>query len=139
MPFAPTNKRCSHLGCNNLRSKLNSYCLEHGGKQTVVKESDSAYKTPTWKSIRARQISLQPLCQACLSQGRVTAAKHVDHVFPWRQIGEKAFVHNLFQSLCPEHHSYKTGQEKHGTFLMWTHEGEQSLTLHDYALKMAQR
>lgn len=137
MPYAPFNSKCGHLGCNNPRSKLNGFCLEHGGKQYTIKESDSRYKTPAWKSIRKRQLSIQPLCQSCLSNGRVEAAKHVDHVFPWRQIGDHAFLHNIFQSLCPECHSYKTGQERQGNYLMWTLEGVETLTEHDYRTKIS--
>ncbi len=139
MPYAPFNTRCSELGCKEPRSKLNSFCLSHGGKEYTVKESDGKYKTPAWKSIRKRQLSLQPLCQACLTQGKIEIAKHVDHVFPWRQMGEHAFLHNIFQSLCPECHSYKTGKERHGIFLMWTQKGQESLSKHDYRLKVLTR
>ena len=135
MPYAPFNDKCGHLGCKEPRSKLNSFCMAHGGKQYIIKESDSRYKTPAWQSIRKRQLSIQPLCQACLSQGKIEAAKHVDHVFPWKQIGDHAFMHNIFQSLCPECHSYKTGQEKHGNFLMWSAKGVETLTEHDYRSK----
>ena len=136
MPYTPFNAKCSSLGCNNPRSKLNGFCMEHGGKQTIVKESDSRYKTPAWKSIRQRQLSIQPLCQSCLSNGKIEAAKHVDHVFPWRQIGEQAFLHNIFQSLCPECHSYKTGQEKQGIYLHFGLGCVETLTEADYVAKI---
>lgn len=137
MPSTPINNKCQHLGCQNLKSKLNAYCLEHGGKDTVVRDYDSVYQTPAWRSIRQRQLSIQPLCQGCLSRGRVEAAKHVDHVFPWRQIGKQAFLRNIFQSLCPECHSYKTGQEKQGAFLHFTSEGVETLSSEDYALRVS--
>jgi hypothetical protein len=137
MPYAPFNTKCNELGCKEPRSKLNGFCIKHGGKQSIVKDTDKRYKTPAWASIRKRQLSLQPLCQACLSKGMIEAAKHVDHVFPWRQIGEHAFLHNLFQSLCPEHHSYKTGKERQGVFLMWCSDGEIALTEHDYQTQIA--
>ena len=121
------------LGCKQPKSKLNSYCLDHGGKEYTIKQ-DGAYDTKLWKTTRRRQLSLQPLCQACLSKGIITAAHHVDHVFPWRQIGAHAFMQNILQSLCVEHHSYKTGKEKHGVILYWSQEGEKALTLDDYAL-----
>mgnify|MGYP006283020037 FL=1 len=124
------------LGCKAEKSKLNSYCLEHGGKEYSQKQ-DGAYDSKLWKATRRRQLSLQPLCQACLCKGIITAAHHVDHVFPWRQIGQHAFMHNVLQSLCAEHHSYKTGKEKHGIILHWVDGEEQSLTLEDYAFVMA--
>jgi hypothetical protein len=72
-----------------------------------------------------------------MSRGKIEAAKHVDHVFPWRQIGQHAFLNNLFQSLCPECHSYKTGQEKQGVFLYYTPKGIEQLTERDYRAKVA--
>jgi 5-methylcytosine-specific restriction endonuclease McrA len=137
MPYAPFNTKCSELGCNETRSALNGFCLNHGGKQYTTRDSNNNYKTPAWKSIRRRQLSIQPLCQSCLSKGKIEAAKHVDHVFPWRQIGDQAFIHNVFQSLCPECHSYKTGKEKQGVFIMWSLDGEYRLTEHDYQAQVA--
>ena len=133
MPYTPYNNKCAMLGCKSPKSKLNSYCLDHGGRE-YTDSKDSVYSSPLWKATRKRQLSLQPLCQACLSQGIITAAQHVDHVFPWRQIGKEAFTRNLLQSLCQEHHSYKTGKEKHGVIIHWTQEGERTLTLEDYPL-----
>jgi len=133
MPYLPSNHKCAHFGCATPRSKLNTFCSEHGGKEFVSKESDSAYQTPAWRSVRQRQLSVQPLCQGCLSRGRVEQANHVDHVFPWRQIGKQAFMHNIFQSLCQACHSYKTGQEKQGVYEHYTTEGVRLLNKHDYS------
>jgi 5-methylcytosine-specific restriction endonuclease McrA len=63
-------------------------------------------------------------------------AKHVDHVFPWRQVGKHAFLHNIFQSLCGPCHSYKTGQEKHGMIEHYTPTGVENLTIDDYAMRV---
>ena len=101
-----------------------------------TREVNSVYQTPAWRSLRQRQLSIQPLCQACLCRGRVEAAKHVDHVFPWKQIGKGSFLKNIFQSLCPECHSYKTGQEKAGVFEHYTSTGVEKLTAHDYPLRV---
>lgn len=121
MPSIPANNTCSLLGCHNPRSKLNTLCLQHGGGDSAEpRNSDKVYKTASWQSIRKRQISMQPLCQSCLLRGIVTPANTVDHVFPWNQIGEHAFTHNIFQSLCPECHSYKTGQEQQGKYEHYT-------------------
>ena len=120
MPSVPTTTKCQHLGCKQERSKMNSYCIEHGGVDALKRPSDSVYKTAVWQSIRTRQLSLQPLCQACLLRGKVTQANTVDHVFPWQQIGGNSFLRNIFQSLCPECHSVKTGQEQSGKFEHYT-------------------
>jgi 5-methylcytosine-specific restriction endonuclease McrA len=132
MPYLPSNTKCAHLGCKEPRSKLNSYCLQHGGKDWTKTESASIYQTPAWKSIRDRQISIQPLCQACLLDGRVEMGKHVDHVFPWKHIGNKAFLTNVFQTLCPAHHSHKTAQEHQGNYEHYTATGIKVYTEHDY-------
>ena len=66
-----------------------------------------------------RQLSMQPLCQSCLTRGIVTPATEVDHVFPWRRIGPQAFYRNLFQSLCHDCHSSKTQDERRGVFIHW--------------------
>ena len=48
--------------------------------------------------------------------GHINMASHVDHLFAWKAIGEHAFMHNVFQSLCPECHGVKSGLEKKGIF-----------------------
>ena len=133
MPYAPYNSVCRELGCKNLRSKLNSFCLEHGGLEHTNHDKDNAYSNPAWRTIRRAQLSRQPLCQSCLTKGMVNSAKHIDHVFPWRQIGEHAFLNNIFQSLCHECHSYKTGQERQGIYKHYTADGAKDLTINDYA------
>lgn len=120
MPTFPTNKKCASYGCTTERSKLNTYCIEHGGKNTIDtaqrKEFVSMYQTNQWRTLRQVQLSRQPLCESCMSSGKVAMANHVDHVFPWAKIGKQAFYNNLFQSLCPECHSVKTNEERQGTF-----------------------
>jgi 5-methylcytosine-specific restriction protein A len=138
MPTYPKNSKCSHLGCKNPRSKLNSFCSEHGGKESLVRDYDAAYNTPAWRQIRQGQLSKHPLCQACLIEGRVTLALHVDHVFPWRQIGEQAFRRNIFNSLCQGHHSHKTALERKGIFECYRDKVEQ-FTDADYARVVAER
>lgn len=132
MPFAPFNSQCSELGCKNPRSKLNSFCSEHGGKDITEREYDSIYKTPAWRAMRISHLSRQPLCQACLSEGRVAAGKHVDHIFPWRKIGQHAFYEGPLQTLCPEHHSVKTGLEAKGIFRAYYPEGSKDFSLTDW-------
>jgi len=139
MPIYPHNNKCAELGCSDPRSRINSFCLKHGGRDNIpARQTDSVYQTPAWRSIRQRQLSIQPLCQACLHRGRIEAAQHVDHVFPWKHIGQHAFLHNIFQSLCHADHSHKTGQERKGNYLHWTMEGEKAYTQDDYQYAMHQ-
>jgi hypothetical protein len=134
MPTYPTNTKCSELGCKELRSKINSFCLKHGGKDNMeARQTDSIYQTPAWRTVRQRQLSIQPLCQACLTRGKVEQAQHVDHVFPWKAIGKHAFLNNIFQSLCHADHSHKTKLERQGKYTHYTQEGEKEYTQADYA------
>jgi hypothetical protein len=134
MPTCPSNSKCSELGCKEPRSRLNTFCLKHGGKDNLpTRETDSIYQTPAWRSVRQRQLSIQPLCQACLSRGKIEPAQHVDHVFAWKHIGKHAFLHNVFQSLCHADHSHKTGLEKQGIYIHYAFSGEKQYTKHDYA------
>ena len=133
MPSIPKYTKCASLGCKNTRSKLNTYCAEHGGKEWIDtkerKEFNSLYQTPFWKQKRITQLSAYPLCQSCLCVGKITQANHVDHVFAWKTIGREAFHHNLFQSLCLECHSHKTALEQRGIYRCYIGE------VKDYALQ----
>lgn len=120
MPTVPKQSKCAHLACQNTRSKMNTYCLDHGGrdytkhsKRTIGK---GLYASTAWQSIRRNQLSTQPLCQSCLLKGKVEMANVVDHLFSWSQIGDEAFRYNIFQSLCPECHSVKTNIEQKGLY-----------------------
>lgn len=141
MPSIPNYTKCSHLGCKNNRSKLNSYCIEHGGKEWIDnekrKEFNSHYQTAYWKQKRAIQLSSHPLCQSCLTVGKVSQAVHVDHLFAWQPLGKEAFKRNIFQSLCPECHSHKTALEKQGIY-RWYISEVKDYSLSDYQYVMAQ-
>lgn len=139
MPSVPSQTKCLELGCNNPRSRYNGYCIEHGGRdvntQTHTKERkafNSVYQTKFWRVTRVIQFTKQPLCQCCLTRGIVTQAEHVDHVFPWAQIGRRAFENNIFQSLCQSCHSHKTSMEAKG-FAIYYHDGiEHRFAISDY-------
>jgi hypothetical protein len=108
------------LGCKRDRLRLNSFCLEHGGKDATKSAeryaSNAHYQTAAWKRTRTRQLSSKPICQSCEARGVVTLATDVDHLFPWSVMGEAAFTYNLLQSLCKACHSVKTGLEGKGTY-----------------------
>lgn len=125
MPSIPSTPYCAELGCKNPRSKLNGFCLEHGGKDkqkydpkynAARKEQSRFYKTRQWLTLRQIQLSKYPLCVGCSAEGYVMAATTVDHLFPWTHIGETAFFINKFQSLCNRHHATKTQLEQHGIY-----------------------
>lgn len=83
------------------------------------------YQTARWSKMRAKYLSMQPLCQSCLKRGVVSPATDIDHVFPWRPLGKEAFHANYFQCLCHECHASKTQLEKRGICV--DYRGEQTL------------
>ena len=135
MPTIPTSTKCAQLGCKEYRSKLNTYCIEHGGLDSSnnydKKQKDKEYASPLWKQTRKTMLSKHPLCQSCLTVGRVTEAKHIDHLFAWKLIGREAFHNNIFQSLCVHCHSYKTSLESKGIFRFFSNP-VQDYRLSDY-------
>ena len=139
MPSIPLNQ-CATYQCKAPSIKGSVHCIEHAPAQKTSKDRHSfnaPYKTAAWAAIRARQLSVNPLCAACLIDGRITQASHVDHVFPWATIGPHAFTRNLFQSFCPECHGIKSGLEKRGVFRHYTDKAR-DFTLEDYAYTMTQ-
>jgi len=133
MPNIPKATKCQELACKNNRTTTSVYCAEHGGKPTAQRlETQSIYQTNAWRLMRTAQLSQQPLCQACLLDGQVKEAEHVDHVFRWTHIGRGAFYNNIFQSLCPQHHSHKTAKEREGIYEHYTHTEVKYYGLKDY-------
>jgi len=65
------------------------------------------YNTQKWQRLRKAKLAMDPLCQQCQQDGRVTAAQHVDHVKPINQGGDAWNIEGL-RSLCASCHSRKT-------------------------------
>lgn len=58
--------------------------LKHIKKQyPVYNQSTEYYNTKEWKNLRHAHLLAHPLCERCLSQGRVTPAVHVHHIKPF--------------------------------------------------------
>ena len=139
MPSIPLDQ-CATYQCKAPSIRGSVYCIDHAPIKQVSKTREAfnaPYKTAAWAAIRARQLSTSPLCAACMIDGRITQANHVDHVFPWAAIGPHAFTRNLFQSLCPECHGTKSGLEKRGVFRHYTDKA-QDYTAQDYPFTMLQ-
>lgn len=144
MPTVPSNPKCSTLGCKNSKARFSSLCVEHGGRDTFNSKQYNAtdkrrlatdkYNTAQWRTLRQIQLSQYPLCASCKHDGIITSAQHVDHIFPWQQIGEHAFVHNIYQSLCQSCHSSKTTLEQQGIFRRY---GVRDYNLLDYSIIVA--
>lgn len=132
MPTVPSYSKCNELGCGNPKAERSNKCESHKRiplphtriargdrpKKREVKPRNpaTAYNSSKWYALRQIQLSRYPLCAACKADGTITSAKHVDHVFPWRHIGDTAFTHNILQSLCHSCHSIKTRLEQEGIY-----------------------
>lgn len=140
MPTVPKQTKCRMFRCTNERSKVNGFCLEHGGFD-VYKEKknqrridfNAMYDQTAWRKIRSLQLSRQPLCQSCLVGSHIKAATVVDHLFSWSHIGKDAFYNNIFQSLCADCHGDKTNLERGGVYRHYCGESYMDHRLNDYA------
>ena len=118
MPTMPP-AQCATYHCKAPARPGSVHCADHAPPARVnhaKRETDREYKTATWATIRARELTRQPLCQACAHAGRVALAGHIDHVIPWKLTGPHVFIIGPFQSLCGPCHSVKTGLESRGVF-----------------------
>lgn len=74
-------------------------------------ETARLYSTRRWQSLRAEQLTREPLCRMCMAEDRVTAAVVCDHVEPHRGDVTK-FWAGPFQSLCKRHHDSEKQREE---------------------------
>lgn len=136
MPSLP-RPHCSQYHCHQPTLAGSSLCEQHAPPKATTDQrraSNAEYKKAAWQKIRAAQLSKEPLCAACMHEGKVAAAEHVDHLFAWHQLNPSAFKLNIFQSLCAAHHSLKTSLEQKGTFRHYSIN-----TITDYSLSDYQR
>ena len=134
MPSTPPSQ-CSMYRCKEPSTRGSAFCVEHSTPKTTTQDRQSFnahYKTAAWAKQRAIQLSIQPLCQACLLNNQITQAEHIDHLFKWSALGEYAFKYNIFQSLCESHHSFKSSLELKGIFRHYTVNKEIDYSLSDY-------
>lgn len=134
MPSMPKTQ-CSQYHCHQPAQAGSSLCEQHAPAKATKEQrrlSNAEYKKAAWQRIRAAQLSKEPLCAACMHEGKVAAAEHVDHLFAWNQINAAAFKLNVFQSLCHTHHSIKTALEQKGTFRHYSINAINDYSLSDY-------
>jgi 5-methylcytosine-specific restriction enzyme A len=115
MPRKPKTP-CRYPGCPRLVDG-GSYCEEHQKEITKQyntyerdKVSQRFYQSEEWKLVRKRKLQLNPLCEECLRQGKLTKATMVDHIKPIKEGGAPLDLANL-QSLCWSCHSRKSAEE----------------------------
>lgn len=114
MPKKPL-KPCSYPGCPNLTE--GRYCEEHKklrekqyNKYHRDKVVQSIYNSKEWKMLRRKKLELNPECEQCLREDRITRATMVDHIVPIKKGGGVFSMSNL-QSLCWNCHSRKSAKE----------------------------
>lgn len=110
---APT--KCRHVGCRRL-VELPGYCGDHakeasGWQRDTNRGSRHARGYGAkWVRLRARILERDNgLCQPCRKVGRVTAARHVDHIVAKAEGGTDD--ESNLQSICPTCHAAKTADE----------------------------
>lgn len=73
------------------------------------------YNSKAWHRLRTKQLMAEPLCVYCKQQGKVTAARVVDHIKAHRGNESLFYDASNLQSLCAPHHdSSKQKAEKRG-------------------------
>ena len=106
MPYKP-KRPCSHPGCGKLTD--GRYCDEH--RQIAERQYNQYLRDPdtnkrygrAWKKIRARFLLRHPLCEQCLSEGRLTPAEEVHHILPLANGGTNE--EGNLMALCKSCHS----------------------------------
>lgn len=75
--------------------------------------ADWPYSTAAWQRLRRAKLSLNPLCETCEDQGRITPATDVDHIKAIRSGGHAFPEVEGLRSLCHSCHSRKTNAVDH--------------------------
>lgn len=113
MPYSP-KRPCAYSGCSLFAETGQQYCAEHlkltnkhYNKYERDPESNKRYGR-AWKRIRDRYIKAHPLCEECVTQGKLTPAEEVHHILPLSRGGGHE-TSNLM-ALCKSCHSSITAE-----------------------------
>jgi 5-methylcytosine-specific restriction enzyme A len=108
MPMTP-RPPCTFPRCPN-----RSPCPVHARLAPPCVRSSHGYNDAAWNRLRAEHLKREPWCRECRRKGRMTEAKLVDHIVPWR--GNEALRLNPenLQSMCWPCHSRKTARQDGG-------------------------
>ena len=120
MPMKPM-RPCTTQGCPDAAMAGGSRCDKHQRakwsddtsrmmERPELRESKRFYDSALWKGFRRQKLILEPWCERCKREGRVTLAQLVDHVVPIRQGGERLSLNNA-ASLCHQCHNSKRAEE----------------------------
>ena len=78
-------------------------------RRVSYEDRQQIYQTPKWKKLREAKLMQQPLCEVCLSKGKVTPAEDVHHIDSFLNYNGtlrlwKAFDFANLMSVCKECH-----------------------------------
>lgn len=98
---------CAKPGCPALTS--GQYCDAHRGEVDAYRgtAAQRGYDH-RWRAARESFLSRNPLCVACLAEGRTEAATVVDHRVPHRGDPTLFWDKTNWDALCKPHHDRKT-------------------------------
>lgn len=120
---------CPHPGCGVLVGYGTTYCPIHQAeyeqrrRDSIERKASSKrydatkrpeakfYHSTRWARLRKWFIRKNPLCVHCMRDGRVTAARVIDHVVEIADGGQRYDIDNL-QALCHACHNRKTADER---------------------------
>jgi 5-methylcytosine-specific restriction enzyme A len=107
MPSTPM-RVCAASGCAALTTE--SRCPQHARERDLRRGTakERGYDA-RWRRARRLFLKANPLCVACLADGKTTAASVVDHVVPHRGDQGKFWDVVNWAGLCKRHHDAKTG------------------------------
>ena len=89
----------------------------HDARRRALKPWRSLYNTKRWQVMRLQQLSKQPLCERCQTNGKVAAATVVHHVDKHEGDPAKFFLCSNLASSCKSCHDAVEQQvEQNGYF-----------------------
>lgn len=112
MALRPLHK-CNSAGCNTLTRQPR--CEQHSkekrirGPESRGNSSQRGYDA-RWQKLRLVKLGEQPLCEDCLSDGRVEAANEVHHIAKVSDEPAMRLDWDNLMSLCKACHSRRTAR-----------------------------
>lgn len=103
---------CRHPGCPGLTDSKEGYCELHrnAGRKVrsmdyLKKPQDKFYSSDAWARCRMMKLARDPLCQACMAEGRLVPGQIVHHVKPYQDRPDLAYHLDNLETLCRSCHA----------------------------------
>jgi len=75
------------------------------------KTTDPFYYSTRWRKLRRIKLQHNPLCEVCVSFGKLIKATVIDHHIPRRFDDSKSMDIDNLTSMCDRHHAQKSSLE----------------------------